>query len=266
MGQLKAAYDFLDNRKVTIQKSNVLNDKDEKYPLTALTFYFNGGGKNKNTYENINDAMHMWMLGMGKHFIDKNNNKITFTNLDYLLISYYPDDNFYEPNPSVSDFSTPIHWPPKDWVDMFDSIKFNYSSNTKFGLGEMGTQCYFYNKPTGSKAKNNCETLRLDLLKNGRNPCDKYNAIGEVIKARTCPCCYDAQVSVIKEYYTNLDAQIGEEMKKNNNFKSADRFIGGYFNWYYSADVINKMVKGTTQEKAQAEKVRNAIIEAYKKY
>ena len=52
--------------------------------------------------------------------------------------------------------------------------------------------------------------------------------------------------------------------RSNIIFKSADRFIGGYFNWYYSVDVINKMANGTAADKLQAEKVRNAIIEAYK--
>jgi hypothetical protein len=266
VGQLKAAYDFLTAKKAEIQSSNKLMSKDEKIPLTAITFYFNGDGKKRNSYENINDAMLRWIRGMGNHFVDKNNKKITFNNLDYLLVSYYPDDNFYEPNPDASDYSIQINLTAKDWVEIFDTIRTNYSSTTKFGLGEMGTQCYFPKKPVSNNAQNDCKTLRIDLLKNGRNPCDTYDAKGEMMGSRKCPCCLSAQVKVTKEYYIDLDKQITDEMKANNNFKSADRFIGGYFNWYYSVDVINKMANGTAQDKLQAEKVRNAIIEAYKNF
>jgi hypothetical protein len=264
VGQLKAAYDFLTAKKVAIQSSNTLMGKDEKVPLTAITFYFNGDGKKRNSYENINDAMLRWIRGIGNHFMGKDNKKISFSNLDYLLVSYYPDDNFYEPNPNASDYSIQINLTPKEWVEMFDTIRTNYSSTTKFGLGEMGTQCYFPKKP--ASAQSDCKTLRIDLLKNGRNPCDTYDAKGEMIETRKCPCCLSAQVKVMKEYYTDLDRQIVDEMKSNSSFKSAERFIGGYFNWYYSVDVVNKMANGTAADKAQAEKVRNAIIEVYKNF
>jgi hypothetical protein len=264
VGQLKAAYDFLNAKKIEIENSNKLLSKDDKFPRTAITFYFNGDGKKRNSYENINDAMLRWIRGIGNHFMDKNNKKISFTNLDYLLVSYYPDDNFYEPNGDVSDYSIQINLTPKDWVEIFDTIRTNYSSTTKFGLGEMGTQCYFPKKPLTNNVQNDCKTLRIDLLKNGRNPCDTYDAKGEMQDTRKCPCCLQAQVKVTKEYYTDLDKQITDEMKVNISFKNADRFIGGYFNWYYSVDVINKMANGTVADKLQAEKVRNAIIEAYK--
>jgi hypothetical protein len=55
-------------------------------------------------------------------------------------------------------------------------------------------------------------------------------------------------------------------MKTDTRFQSAERFIGGYFNWYYSPDVINKMATGNTEDKLQAEKIRNATIEAYKAF
>jgi hypothetical protein len=266
VGQLKAAYDFLTAKKEAIQSSNQLMGKDEKIPLTAITFYFNGDGKKRNSYENINDQMMRWIKGIGNHFLDKKNKKISFANLDYLLVSYYPDDNFYEPNGDVSDYSIQINLTPKEWVEIFDTIRTNYSSTTKFGLGEMGTQCYFSKKPVSNNTQNDCKTLRIDLLKNGRNPCDTYDAKGEIIETRKCPCCLSAQTKVMKEYYTDLDKQIADEMKANTSFKSADRFIGGYFNWYYSVDVINKMASGTVSDKLQAEKVRNTIIEAYKNF
>jgi hypothetical protein len=266
VGQLKAAYDFLNTKKIEIENSNKLQNKDDKFPRTAITFYFNGDGKKRNSYENVNDALLRWIRGIGNHFMDKNNKKISFTDLDYLLVSYYPDDNFYEPNGDVSDYSIQINLTPKDWVEIFDTIRTNYSSTTKFGLGEMGTQCYFPKKPASSNAQNDCKTLRIDLLKNGRNPCDTYDAKGEMLDTRKCPCCLSAQVKVTKEYYTDLDKQITDEMKSNISFKSADRFIGGYFNWYYSVDVINKMANGTAADKLQAEKVRDAIVEAYKNF
>ncbi len=266
VGQLKAAYDFLSAKKLEIERNNQLLKKEDKFPRTAITFYFNGDGKKRNSYENINDGMLRWIRGIGNHFIDKNNKKITFANLDYLLVSYYPDDNFYEPNGDVSDYSIQINLTPKEWVEIFDTIRTNYSSNTKFGLGEMGSQCYFPKKIISNKPLNDCKTIRIDLLKNGRNPCDTYDAKGEIIETRKCPCCLTAQAKVMKEYYIELDKQISDEMKTNNNFKNADRFIGGYFNWYYSVDVINKMANGTSEDKLQAEKVRAAIIEAYKNF
>jgi hypothetical protein len=266
VAQLKAAYDFLNAKKIEIEKDNQLLKKDDKFPLTAITFYFNGDGKKRNSYENINDAMLQWIRGIGNHFIDKNNKKISFANLDYLLVSYYPDDNFYEPNGDVSDYSIQINLTPKDWVEIFDTIRTNYSSTTKFGLGEIGTQCYFSKKPVSGKTQNDCKTLRIDLLKNKRNPCDTYDAKGEILETRKCPCCLSTQVKVMKEYYIDLDKQVTEEMKNNISFKNADRFIGGYFNWYYSVDVVNKMANGTAADKLQAEKVRSAIIEAYKNF
>jgi hypothetical protein len=63
-----------------------------------------------------------------------------------------------------------------------------------------------------------------------------------MIETRKCPCCLSAQVKVAKEYYTDLDKPITDEMKANNNFKSADRFIRRYFNWHYSVNVINKIM------------------------
>jgi hypothetical protein len=266
VAQLKGAYDFLASKKAEIQTNNKLLNKNEKYPLTAITFYFNGDAKKRNSYENINDQMMRWIRGVGNQFMDNKNKKISFANLDYLLVSYYPDDNFYEPNGDVNDYSIQINLTAKEWVEIMDTVTTNYSTNTKFGFGEIGTQCYFTKKPLTNNPQNDCKTIRIDLLKNGRNPCDTYDAKGEIIETRKCPCCLIAQVKVMKDYYIDLDKQITDELKVNNNFKNTDRFIGGYFNWYYSIDVVNKMANGTVAEKEQANKVRAAIIEAYKNF
>ncbi len=264
--QLKGAYDFLTAKKLEIIHNNNVQHKQDKVPLTALTFYFNGDGKKRNSYENINDAMLRWIKGIGPQFLDAKKNKISFYDLDYLLISYYPDDNFYEPNPEESDFGIQIKLTAKEWVEVFDAVRTNYSSTTKFGFGEVGTQCYFSNKNIDCNQSNDCKTLRVDLLKNKRNPCNKYDKQGEIIESRNCSCCHCAQVRVMQEYYTELDREIYNELKIAENFKNADRFIGGYFNWYYSEDVINKTIHSNTIEKTQAEKVRNAIIDSYKTF
>jgi hypothetical protein len=259
VAEMKAAYDFLNAKKNEIENRNKLTGKNEKIPQTAVTFYFSGVDKKRHSYENINDEMMGWIKGEGAHFLDDNKNKIKFTNLDYLLVSYYPEDNFYE----TGGKNVSIVLTPKEWVDIFATIKDNYSPTTKFGLGEVGAQCYYSKKIDNCTQ---CKTLVLDYEKNEKNPCDKYDAKGEVIEARKCPCCHCAQVKVMKDYYTDLDKQICDEMKADRRFQSADRFVGGYFNWYYSPDVLNKMVVGNAEDKVQAEKVRGAIIESYKTF
>jgi hypothetical protein len=257
VAQMKAAYDFLVAKKIQIENSNKTNGKNEKVPQTSITFYFSGVDKKRHSYENINDEMIGWIKGEGAHFIDDKNNKIKFTNLDYLLVSYYPEDNFYEDaGKNISIVLT-----AKEWVGIFATIKANYSPTTKFGLGEIGAQCYYSKKITNCTQ---CKTLVLDYEKNEKNPCDVYDAKGEMIEGRKCPCCYCAQVKVVADYYTDLDKQICDEMKADSRFQSAERFVGGYFNWYYSLDVINKMAIGNAEDKAQADKIRNATIEAFK--
>jgi hypothetical protein len=258
VAQIKAAYDFLTVKKQEIENNNKLFSKADKIPLTSITFYFSGVDKKRHSYENINDEIMEWITGEGAHFIDSNKSKITFTNLDYLLISYYPEDNFYEEEGSNK--QKQIVLTPKEWVEIFATIKANYSSTTKFGFGEVGAQCYY------NKKADKCNTLLLDYEMGQRNPCDKYDAKGNLIESRKCPCCLTAQIQVMKEYYTDLDKQITEAMKNDSRFKDAEQFTGGYFNWYYSNDVVNKMANGNAADKAQAEKVRNAIIEAFKNF
>jgi hypothetical protein len=260
VAEMKVAYDFLTAKKTEIEKSNKQTGKNEKVPQTAITFYFSGVDKKRHSYENINDEMMGWIKGEGAHFLDDKKNKITFTNLDYLLVSYYPEDNFYEESNGKQ---TPIVLTAKDWVEIFATIKANYSPTTKFGLGEVGAQCYYSKKIDNCTQ---CKTLVLDYEKNEKNPCDKYDAKGELLEGRKCPCCYCAQVKVVKDYYTDLDKQICDEMKADSRFTSSERFIGGYFNWYYSPDVLNKIAAGNAEDKAQAGKIRNAIIEAFKDF
>lgn len=261
VAEMKAAYDFFETKKIEIQAKNKTAKTQEKVPQTAITFYFSGFEKNRHSYENINDEMTGWMKGEGAHFLDDKNNKIKFTHLDYILVSYYPDDNFYTPKGGGKQI--PIVLSAKDWVEIFASVKSNYGPNTKFGLGEIGAQCYYSKKIDNCTT---CKTLLLDYDTNEKNPCDKYDAKGEVIEARKCSCCYCAQVKLMKDYYIDLDKQITDEMKADGRFGSAERFIGGYFNWYYSPDVLNKIAAGNAEDKTQAEKVRVAIIETYKAF
>jgi hypothetical protein len=258
VGQLKVAYDFIEEQKARIIKSNIANKNNEMVPASAITFYFSGIENNRHSYENKNDEMTSWMLGEGEHFLDKNKNKISFSNLDYALVSYYPDDNFYMPAGAKQQI--PIVLSATEWVSMFAKIKTNYGANTKFGLGEVGAQCYYAKKINNCT---DCKTLLLDYDTNEKNPCDKYDTKGELIESRNCPCCYCAQVKVMADYYTVLHQQICNAMQKDTQFKTDDRFIGGYFNWYYSADVLNKMTVADIQTKAQGDKVRQAIITAF---
>jgi hypothetical protein len=258
VAQLKAAYDFFETQKQRVIKENAQSKKNEIVPATAITFYFSGIDKNKHSYENTNDEMTSWMLNQGEHYLDKNKNKIAFTNLDYVLVSYYPDDNFYLPTGAT--VQEPIMLNATDWKNLFASVKDNYSQNTKFGLGEIGAQCYYSKKNSNCEA---CKTLLLDYDTNEKNPCDKYDAKGELIESRNCPCCQCAQINVMADYYATLHNQISEKMISDVRFKSAEKFIGGYFNWYYSPDVLNKLANGTVADKTQALKVRQAIIDAY---
>jgi hypothetical protein len=258
VAQLKAAYDFLETKKIEVAIKNKNNVLQSIVPKIAITYYFSGIEQNRHSYENINDEMMSWIKGEGEHFMDNKNNTIKFTNLDYVLVSYYPDDNFY--TPQGSNTPIPIVLSAKEWVDVFAIVQKNFCENTKFGLGEMGSQCYFTNKQINCNA---CKILLLDYDTHQKNPCDKYDADGEVSVARKCPCCYCAQIKVVADYYTDLDLQICEAIKTDSRFKSNMNFIGGYFNWYYSGDVINKFTNGNAEDRVQAEKVRSATINAF---
>jgi hypothetical protein len=261
VAQLYAAYQYLSVQKIEIKASNKINKLKDKVPQIAMTYYFSGIEKNRYCYENINDEMTNWMKSEGDHFLDDTGKKMLFTNLDYVLVSYYPDDNFY--TPASGGAPQPIVFSAKDWVSLFANILPHFSADTKFGLGEVGAQCYYSNKSLPCDA---CKTILLDYDTHQKNPCDKYDAKGETIESRKCPCCQCAQVKVMRDYYTDLDGQIMTEMKNDNRFKDANQFVGGYFNWYYSSDVLNKLLVGNAADKAQAQKVNEAIIEAYKNY
>ncbi len=261
VAQIKAAYDFLTQKKLENINSNQLKNENEKVPQTAITYYFSGVEENRHCYENKNDALLGWLNAEGEHFKDVNGKVITFPNLDYVLISYYPEDNFYLPKGAKE--SIPIVLSAQDWVNVFAVIKENFGAEISYGLGEVGAQCYYSKKNMNC---GDCKVLLLDYDTQEKNPCDVYDKKGEVIEARNCPCCYCAQVKVVTNYYQELDNEILMALKNDNRFLNSHRFIGGYFNWYYSADVVNKTAKGNEADKLQAEKVRNATIAAFKNF
>ncbi len=259
VSQIKAAYDFLTAKKLEIQSKN----SRELIPRTAITYYFSGD-KNRVSYEDSGDEMLGWIRGEGGWFGTDPSKKINFPNLDYAFVSYYPDDNFYSP-PKVEQ-GIPIYLNGKDWAEIFAAMQTNIGPNTKFGIGEMGTQCKVVGRTEDCNQCNECRNLLLDPESGERNPCDKYDAKGNVIETRNCPCCLCSQAKVFKEYYTDLDKQIRMELKNDPRFRSADKFVGGYFNWYYAEDVINKTVVGSPSDRLQADKVRNALIEAFRDF
>jgi hypothetical protein len=243
--------DQLQRRKIVVNQVDAALKwiKNEKKAKAAITYYFNGDGKDRNNYEDENDSMLKWLKNDGDYFKDNQGNRIKFSNVDYVFISYYPDDNFYNPpqkttsscNPTKKRKRIPIDLSVTDWIDLIAVFDAYYDKDTKFGLGEMGTHCKFEK----CKDKNSCER---------REKAAKCN--------RSIGYCPQAQVDVIKDDYIRLDKEIRKNL--TDNFKS--RFVGGYFYWFYSPDVIFKSIYGNDLEKIQAQNTRNAVIEAYRNY
>lgn len=241
---------FDDRRKIIVnQIKSALDYLKGENAKTAITYYFNGY-KNRINYSDEKDSMLSWLKNEGEHFKDKNNQKISFSNVDYVLISYYPDDNFYELPQTIRSKcdsteeleELPIDLTVADWVEIIKEFTKHYDAATKFGLGEMGTHCRF----------KTCENAS----------CPERRNVAEC-KLRETGYCPKAQIDIINEDYDRLDKEIRKTLRLDS---LEDRFVGGYFYWYYSRDVINNLAKGNEAQKTNARNTGEAIKTVYQKW
>ncbi|HKR02314.1 MAG TPA: hypothetical protein VJT09_16680 [Pyrinomonadaceae bacterium] len=222
--QVKAGYDFLEG----------------KGKLTAVTFYFNDDGERHSWSEEGDDSEY----SMKKWLQD---NKGKFPGVDYVFISFYPDDNF-APGPREGE-RTRITPSPEKWAEIFKQIKDDYQS-AQVGFGEVGAQCKY-------KKEGSCVVLE-----------DEDNS---ECKDRECNCCLSAQRDYIREYYQDLDAKIRAALKANYEPSYEKAFVGGYFYWHFNSDVINKFadakkVKKTKERQSlelQPAATRQTLVDAY---
>lgn len=215
VAQIKAAYDFFETEKGSIARENEKPENREnqkKNPQTAITYFFNDAGDKDNIrhdYSEPADSLIVWLKNGGTNF----------PNVDYVLISYYPDNNFY--TPAGAGVPVPIELTVQEWIDIFKVVKKdNFGKNTKFGIGEMGTHCNFQN----CEDPNSCSPVR------DGHECNRSRG-----------CCISAQEDIIRKDYINLNKQILTELKKAGLTEpslNGNDFVGGYFNWYYAEDVI----------------------------
>jgi hypothetical protein len=197
---------------------------------TAITFYFNEDGQrhswtDDNKRKNANDptpvsfGKNHAMLTWAARYRD------SFPDVDYVLISYYQDDNF-APDPYDPEKRTQIIPSPEGWAAIFGSLHDLYP-NAKFGFGEMSPQCYYL------KADKQCLPQEDDKQ---FEHLPKEKKCGD----RRCDCCLKAQIEYIERYYLEWDKAISSKLGP----ELAKRYVGGYFYWYFNEDVIDKITAG----------------------
>ena len=222
---------------------------------TALTLYFNQDidgnhswedgvkktsrkDKNSITYGENYGMFNWWNAFKGK-FKDKPTDD--FPNIDYLLVSYWQDDNF--------------NVLPGKWVDIFSQLNKDLPT-AKLGFGEVGVQCY---TNCGMHGKNVCEAP-----KDGKRVID--------YQKRRCLCCLQSQDIYIKRYYAEWDRDIRRMISDSENENFRNKFIGGYFYWQFNDDVLNKFFnadKHSTKQsegdalKAEAEETLQSLLSTY---
>jgi hypothetical protein len=249
--QIAGAYSYFEKVKTAAVLANASQTEQQKVPRTAVTYYFNDDGiencaEGRHSYECKGDEP---QYGMGK-WIKEGGAK--WHNIDYILISYYPDNNFYtlkendkdHYNPKTPDKEIPLELSAKEWVKLFSDSKLLYGDKTKFGIGESGTNRSF----AECQDKSSCEPINVNYT------CKRSGG-----------CCLDTQVKVIQDDYVRLDNEIRAEITSGKNLLDTD-FVGGYFYWHYSPDVINKLTDGTDDERTQADATNQAIINAYRSW
>lgn len=153
--------------------------------------------------------------------------------VDYVLISYYEDDNFYT---AADGGRFPIRPDENRWAQIFRRLKTSFTARTKFGFGEVCPQCYY------RQSDRNCQRV-LDIHGNAAeksaNNCTPQNP--KDWEVRRCVCCLKAQKNYIERYYLEWDTQIRRALETTDAALGRN-YVGGYFYWQYNDDVINKSV------------------------
>ena len=209
---------------------------------TAITFYFNDDGDRHSWSEEGDDREYGMMKWLDSY-------KDKFPLVDYVLISYYADDNFAKD--PASGRRTRISPSAEKWADIFKKIKDDYHI-AQVGFGEVGAQCKY------EKNDLDCVVLEEDEEKE----CED----------RMCECCLTAQRNYASEYYAALNAGIRRALSRYSpEYERA--FAGGYFYWHFSDDVINKLAAAKKKREGSKERqkleqpalaTRHTLLEAYK--
>lgn len=212
---------------------------------TALTFYFNDDGVRHSWSDALKKArpgsdeevsfgqyysMLTWANDYSKYFKDAK----------YVFISYYEDDQFAdEPG---TDRRTRIIPAPDKWAEIFMRLHEIYP-DARLGFGEMGPQCYYL------KSDRNCILHEND---------DDYEHLPKKEKCphRRCNCCLEAQKEYVNRYYVDWDAAIRRELRNRTPDGLDRRYVGGYFYWHFSGDVIDKITASKDPHTPKAEKKR----------
>ncbi len=237
---------------------------------TALTLYFNDDGDGQTSYseelKREKTGSDKWVKFGVEHSMFKwiETYKDYFPTVDYVLISYYEDDNFYR---DAQGNRHPITPTAEQWARIFKRLKNSFSGKTKFGFGEVGPQCHYRREDTSE-----CRVLDIynkDSTDSSKNNCTRKN--DPKWNVRRCHCCLEAQKKYIIRYYSDCDKKILDALQKADA-DLAKNYVGGYFYWHYNDDVINKFVYAEDTDidekirrklKAEAEKTQSVLVNAF---
>jgi hypothetical protein len=183
---------------------------------TAFTFYFNDDDAGKISY--TDDPKRSEKTGKLEQYGPEysmmkwaKDCKSIFAGADYIFISYYQDDNYFNDEQIVPDFYR--------WASIFQKLN-GYYPNACLGFGEVGAQCYYETNDTSP-----CTTRQ-----NLGTACHSENDI-----YRGCPCCIKAQPEYITRYYDTWHHGIPAALGP-----LANKYVGGYFYWYFSDDIVDQ--------------------------
>ena len=186
---------------------------------TAVTFYFNDDGANRHSWtDDLKNgikygedyAMLKW-AGKYRHL---------FPDVDYVFISYYQDDTYFGERKNRK----PIIPGFEQWAKIFQELH-GFYPKAKLGFGEVSPQCYY------KKRDNKCKLYEGDS--------EEWEELKDKEKCsnRGCECCKKAQPEYNNCYYIEWDKGIRNELKKSN---LDSLYVGGYFYWYFTEDVVNQ--------------------------
>ena len=247
--------------------------KNIKKALTAVTFYFNDDGTH-HSYPHPDYSMKTW-IHEGQRYFKK---------VDYVLISYYEDDNFdgyiTSDGHTIRKAIVPEY---AEWAGIFYEIKQAYRES-KFGFGEFGPQCHY-------PLEGSCDVIDPDVYgeepnlpsEARENTCPKaftaaaleFKDTSDGLWKRICSCCRDKQVPYIQRYYSVWHSGIIDAIRAAHGDTLASDFVGGYFYWHFNPDVLDKFTfanidKYPTDERTlrrhEAETTLRGIKEAYRDY
>jgi hypothetical protein len=209
---------------------------------TAVTFYFNDDGKRHSWSDETKrkDAHNPQQVSFGEHhgmLSWATRYRDFFPEVDYVLVSYYQDDNFASDETGKE---TPIVPTPSEWAAIFKQLHDLYPQ-ARFGFGEMAPQCHY------EPGDNKCEPKPIS-----------YTCMNDHNRVRRCKCCLKAQPEYVQRYYLDWDKDIQGELEKAYGRELSNLYLGGYFYWYFNSDVINKFSE--SKDKTVPKSERDALV------